>query len=51
MTDFVDTLTNEALAHEPYCECVVCRAASGDREALKQCEAAHARALREAVKA
>lgn len=42
--DFIDTLTNEALAHDFYCECVVCRAASGDKDAMKQCEAAYSRA-------
>jgi hypothetical protein len=43
MLDLIDSVTNEALCHQEFCECVICRAASGDKDALRRCEAAHHR--------
>lgn len=41
----MEAITNEALCHDDFCDCVVCRAASGDENALQECLSAHARML------
>jgi hypothetical protein len=45
MIGLIDAVTNVALGHEEMCDCVVCRAAAGDRDAMEECIAARARAL------
>lgn len=46
MKHLIDAVTDEALCHPEDCECVVCRAASGDNPALLQLQAAYERAWR-----
>jgi hypothetical protein len=43
---FLEALTSTALSHDEHCECDVCEAAAGDRDALRRCLTAWSRAAR-----